>query len=260
MAKKKTKPPETPPPGRKIAMCGTAPSTRELIPWETDWEVWGQADCIHDAKNPARWFDVAPFNVITEQFPDYHKWQQEQKFPIFMREHHPSVPTSVPFPFREVADRYGVEFMNATLTWMMGLACLEHQMGKTVECIGLFGYDMALDSEYAFQRPGIKHMEWICRFHMPALGLPEVKLLIPHGSDLAIPIIPYPFADDNVEVAKIRARKKDIIRKQNFVRQERAKLEAQMQQLHDNDTYLSGAMEDLNYFERMKVGHHNSAA
>lgn len=244
---------------RKIAMCGTAPSTRGLIPWDTDWEVWGQADCTHDAVNPARWFDIAPFHRIVDEFPDYHKWQQQIDFPIYMREKWKAVPTSVPFPFDEVAEAYGVEFMTATLTWMMGLACHEHEKGETVEMIGLFGYDMALDSEYAFQRPGIKHMEWICRKYMPALGLPEIKVMIPNGSDLAIPIIPYPFADDNADVAKIRARGRDIQRKKDWLSQERAKLEHELKQVNDNMLYMDGAEEDNNYHERRLVGHYNSA-
>ena len=68
-------------PPRKIALCGCAPSTRELIPWESDWEIWGQADATADAKNPSRWFDIAPYNRIVAEFPDYHKWLEKQKFP-----------------------------------------------------------------------------------------------------------------------------------------------------------------------------------
>jgi len=254
------KPEEVQKPPRKIAMCGTAPSTRDLIPWETDWEVWGQADCTHDAKNPSRWFDIAPYHRIVNEFPEYHEWQKQIDFPIFMRESYPEIPTSRPFPFGPVAQKYGEEFMTATLTWMMGLACMEHEQGDTVGTIGLFGYDMALDSEYAFQRPGIKHMEWICRFYLPAIGLPPIQILIPKGSDLALPIIPYPFADDNPDVAKIRARKRDISRKRDYLSNEKAKLEGQLQQVRDNMTYLNGAMEDVNYWERRYVGHQNSAA
>lgn len=239
-------------PLRKIAMCGTAPSTRDLIPWETDWEIWGQADCTHDVKNANRWFDIAPYPRIVKEFPDYHKWLTEQTFPIHMREHFKDVPTSVPFPFDEVGKRYGIEFMTATVTWMMGMALMEHEDGDEVGVIGLFGYDMALDSEYSFQRPGIKHMEWIAR----QMG---IEVLVPNGSDLAIPIIPYPFADDNPEVAKIRARKRDIERKQQFLNQEKGKLVGQLKQVNENLIYLNGAMEDVNYFERQKVGHQNSA-
>ena len=255
MTKAKTKAREP----RKIAMCGTAPSTRELIPWNTEWEVWGQADCTHDATNPARWFDIAPFHRIVNEFPDYHEWQKQIDFPIYMRDVWDAVPTSVPFPFQEVGDAYGIEFMTATLTWMMGLACREHEQGNTVGVIGLFGYDMALDSEYSFQRPGIKHMEWVCRQHMAALGLPEIKVYIPNGSDLALPIIPYPFADDSPEVAKVRARGRDIQRKKDFLNQEEAKLADQLRQVKDNKLYMDGAQEDNRYHERRLVGHHNSA-
>jgi len=509
-------------PPRKIAMCGTAPSTRDLIPWDTDWEVWGQADCTHDATNPSRWFDIAPFHRIVNEFPDYHEWQKKIDFPIYMREHFPEVPKSVPFPFDEVASRYGVEFMTATLTWMMGLACMEHERGDTVGVIGLFGYDMALDSEYcvapetnvltddlrwvqagslkegdgliaydenpggdpshpsrfrqwrhafvektqtiirpcyrihmadgteivasaehrwlvdignelvwretdklvtkyhnkvsktrivkltdvweedtswgggylaaafdgegwlsqihrkecngilfnvgyaqrdnvmadvvldlaaskgyrlttnddfsdengcrqyrvsglrrdalkflgnirprrllesfdptmlgtlrqresiaveaieyvgerpviglktntgtfiaegfashnSFQRPGIKHMQWICEHYMPALGLAPITVMVPNGSDLALQVIPYPFADDNPDVAKIRARKRDIQRKRDYLSQQRAKVESQLQEIKDNQIYMNGAMEDVNYWERRYVGHQNSA-
>ncbi len=254
--KKKEEETEQKKPPRKIAMCGTAPSTRDLIPWETDWEVWGQADAIHDVKNAARWFDIAPYHRIVNEFPEYHEWQKKQTFPIFMREHYPDIPTSVPLPFNEVGNMWGMEFMSATITWMMGLALMEHIRGDTVGCIGLFGYDMALDGEFFFQRPGIKHMEWICREHIPALGFPRIDVLIPKGSDLCIPIIPYPFADDNVEVAKIRARKRDIERKRAHCRHEIEKTRASLKNLEGNLTYLDGAMEDVNYFERQKVGHH----
>ena len=246
-------------PPRKIAMCGTAPSTRGLIPWETDWEVWGQADCTGDAKNPSRWFDIAPIKRIVDEFPEYHEWQKRIDFPIFMRQHHDFIPTSQAFPFDQVGNRYGMEFMTATLTWMMGLACWEHELGNTVGTIGLFGYDMALDSEYAFQRPGIKHMEWICREHMPALGHPKIDVIIPMASDLAHQIIPYPFADDNADVAKIRARKQDIINRQNHLGNRKAQLVKKLREVDDDLIFINGAMEDVNYWERSKVGHHNPA-
>ncbi len=247
-------------PGRKIAMIGTAPSTRGLAPKDTDWEVWSQADFWTDLVRIDRWFEFAPMPKLKEHFPEYLDFLRTAKFPVYMRAEYEEIPTSEPFPFDGMVEKFGKEFMTATLVWMMCMAAVEHMEGNTVETIGLWGYDMALDGEYAHQRPGIRHMEWVLGTHLPALGFEPITVMVPKGSDLTITPIPYPFAEDDPTVAKIRSRRRDIQTRLNHVLTQANDLEAQATTARMNQKYLEGAMEDLNYFDRMFCGVKHPAA
>ena len=247
--------------GRQIVMLGTAPSTRGLAPLSSpDWEVWGQADYWADMDRVDRWYEFAPLPKLKEEFPDYLEFLRAAPFPIYMRAVYEEIPSSLPFQFDVMSDKFGKEFMTATLVWMMCQAITEHMEGKTIKRIGLFGYDMALDGEYSSQRPGIRHMEWVCREHLPALGFEPIEVLIPKGSDLAITPIPYPFAEDDLMVAKMRSRKRDISRRVAAAKNKKVELEAQLHRLEGDIQYLEGALENNHYYERMAVGQPTPAA
>jgi len=249
------------PAGRQIVMLGTAPSTRKLAPLSSeDWEVWGQGDYWKDMDRVDRWFEFAPHSKLVQQFPEFLEFLRQAPFPVYMREKFKDIPQSTPFPFEEMSEKYGKEFMSATLVWMMCMALEEHMEGKTVKRIGLFGYDMALDAEYASQRPGIRHLEWVCREHIPALGFDAVEVLIPKGSDLSITPIPYPFAEDDLHVAKIRARGSDLTRRISGSKNQEANLQAQLDRQKRDTCYLEGALENNVYYERMACGQAEPAA
>jgi len=239
-------------PGRKIAMIGTAPSTRGMAPFDNDWEVWCQADYWADLKRIDRWFEFAPMVKLQTEFPDYLEFLKGADFPVWMRRHFDEIPRSRPFPFTDIAERYGKEFMSATVVWMMAMALIEHEKDP-IETIGLWGYDLALDSEYESQRPGVRHMEWVAK-------QAGITVLVPQGSDLLITPIPYPFADDDPRVAKIRARKRDLQKRINFANRQAEEFEAKGLQTRKNIEYLKGALEDVNYFERMACGAGKPAA
>lgn len=242
-------------------MIGTAPSTRKLAPFnQPDWEVWCQADYWADLKRIDRWFEFASIQKLRAEFPDFLKFLGTAKHPVYMRAAYAEVPASQPYPFDEMAAAFGREFMTATVVWMMAQAFTEHMEGHTVGTIGLWGYDMALDGEYQSQRPGIRHMEWIARYHLPALGHPPVKILVPIGSDLTITPIPYPFADDDPMVAKIRARRRDIKTKMTNVQRQIGEINAALDKFRGTLEYLRGADEDAHYFERMACGVKTPAA
>ena len=239
---------------RNICMLGTAPSTRGDAPFDTpDWEVWCQADYWADLKRIDRWFEFAPMKKLVADFPDYLAFLTKAEFPVYMRRAYPEIKSSRQFPFDDMANEFGAEFMTATVVWMMCQAITEHRAGQPVARIGLWGYDMALDSEYASQRPGIRHLEWITRRE-------GIKFYVPKGSDLLITPIPYPFADDDPQVAKIRARKKDLNNRLAYAQKQQAEHQAKINELNGSINYLRGALEDNNYYERMACGVKDPAA
>lgn len=239
--------------GRKIAMLGTAPSTRGLAPYDSDWEIWGQADYWRDLKRIDRWFEFAPMVKLQQEFPEYLKFLEEGGFPVYMRRQYENIPGSREFDFETMADTYGREFMSATLVWMMSQALTEHDQGQTIDCIGLWGYDMALDGEYNHQRPGIRHLEWIA-------SQKGIAVYIPKGSDLSITPIPYPFAEDDPMVVKVRTRRNDIENRKANAEAVLAKHQQEVLNLQKSISFLDGAIEDLNYFERMVCGVKDPAA
>ena len=148
---------------KKIAMIGTAPSTRGQAPFAAeDWEIWGQADFWADMPRISRWYEFAAMDKLRSEFPKYLEWLRKAPFQVFMREKFAEVPASVPFDFDRMCEEFDAENMTATVVWMMGHAITEHVEGNEVGVIGLWGYDMALDGEYHSQRPGIRFMEWYC--------------------------------------------------------------------------------------------------
>lgn len=240
---------------RQIAMIGTAPSTRSQAPFKaTDWEIWGQADYWKDMEKITRWYEFAPISKLRAEFPAYMEFLRSADFPIYMRAKFADIPKSEAFPFEEMATKFGKEFMTATLVWMMCHAITEHMNGDTVKVIGLWGYDMALDGEYVHQRPGIRHMEWVCREHLPALGFDPILVMIPKGSDLRLTPIPYPFAEDDEMVAKIRSRRNDIRNRLAGAKHQLAQHEQGVRNGREAIKYLEGALENLEYFERMACG------
>lgn len=243
-----------PTPGRKVAMIGTAPSTRSQAPLDSDWEVWMQADYWADLKRIDRWFEFATMGRLVKEFPDYLNFLKEAKCPVWMRDTFPDIPNSRTFPFIDMADAYGEEFMTATVVWMLGMAFNEHSLGKKIDVIGLWGYDMALDGEYAHQRPGIQHMKWI------AEKILDIKIYIPLGSDLLISPIPYPFADNDPMVAKTRARRDDILKRMQICQQAIDEAAAKAGAGRESMAYLKGALEDNTYYERMACGVKSPAA
>jgi len=186
-------------PGRGLCIIGFANSRNEA-PWDrpnTDfvmlnelWEWFEKVQAERKAKNinvPEwhAWFELHDDDTIgvrtslQDQTPTqagHLAWLRKQVKgkPIFMQREYPDIPASVSFPYEELAalyhkripgfNRYFTSSIGFMLAW--GIAQGRDQQFTPTSpnhytWIGLYGIDLAGDSEYVHQRP---NTEFFCGF------------------------------------------------------------------------------------------------
>jgi hypothetical protein len=203
---------------KKIAIVGCSDS-KDLAPFnDKEWEIWGVNNLFHHITRYDRWFEI--HNLTRNATGDWMRRGQtnfrgqdinayvadiiKMKCPIYMQRHWDEIPTSLPFPLEEAKRRFGSVmgwyggndpegvtedqlnrrlYGTNTVTYMILLAIME---GATH--IGVWGVDMAVDSEYHFQRPS-------CEFALGiAIGL-GIKVYIPSEADLLKTVHLYGFEE-----------------------------------------------------------------
>src|SRR5882724_8598304 len=235
----------------KIAMIGTAPSSRMLAPYnDPSWTIWACSPGNMNALPRVNvWFELHS-NLLWPEHESYGKpyieWLKQQQFPIYMQERWPTtegtmvplssiVPNAVAFPKDEMVALFGDDFFTSSFTWMMALAI---KMGATE--IALYGIDMASRDEYIRQRPGFFFFRYLARQH-------GIKVSAPHESDIMQSPALYAYVDSTPFGRKIMARRQEVLGRIGGMTQQR-------DQLTNSITYLQGAQEDLDYFESIWSG------
>lgn len=223
----------------KIALIGTAPSSRMLAPYgDPSWQIWGcSPGNMKVLPRVDRWFEIHG-NLLWPENRHYGEpyltWLNSQAFPIYMQDSS-LVPRAEPLPVRELVNEFGPYFFTSSFAWMMGLAML-----KGAKEIALFGIDMASRDEYILQRPGAYY------FFMEAKRR-GIKMLAPYESDIMQPPGLYGFSEVTQYGRKVLSRKVEL---EQRVRE----LKAQRDNANQQVTYLEGALEDLDYFHSIFGG------
>jgi hypothetical protein len=203
---------------KKIAIVGCSDS-KDLAPFtDAEWEIWGVNNLFHHITKYDKWFEIhnltkdsdgnwqrrGQVNFRGQNINDYVNDLAKIKCPIYMQQHWDNIPTSIPYPLEECKKRFGSimgwfnneapegltdEQLNRklygtnTVTYMILLAIME---GATH--IGVYGVDMAVDTEYHYQRPS-------CEFALGiAFGL-GIKIYIPPQADLLKTVHLYGFEE-----------------------------------------------------------------
>lgn len=162
---------------KKCALVGFFPGTRHLAPYDDpEWEIWGCNEGYNHGfmKRWTQWFQIHQrwdfTKVNNRSDPDHWVWlQEEHDFPIYMQEKHDDIPASVKFPLEEVRERFGVAYFTSSFGYMIAKALLDGY-----DEIGIYGFEMATDTEYKYQRP---NSEWWIGI---AIGM-GVKIVVPKG-------------------------------------------------------------------------------
>jgi hypothetical protein len=163
-----------------VAVVGFASQSRIYAPWnnpkvdlcglneEMAWGEW------LEKKDPnQRWWKQKPENTKfwyqlhgestfsrAENHNDegHYEWlQKEHPFPIFMQEKFKQVPSSVRFPIEDIQKEFrtpdGKIYFTSSISYIL---CHLYLLGyKRIE---IYGFEMASNTEYAFQRP---NASWI---------------------------------------------------------------------------------------------------
>jgi hypothetical protein len=172
----------------KVCIVGCCDSCN-LTPFDQpdDYEYWGVNNLFWTlpGKPFTRWFEIHQiyqsengvwlrrnnmmFRNLTVQA--YLEQLTALDIPVYMREPNPLVPKSEQFPYDALVEKFGGYFTN-TISWEIALAI---DMG--FKEIGIYGVDMACDTEYGHQRPSCEYLLGI------AAGM-DIKVWIPDTCDL----------------------------------------------------------------------------
>ena len=224
----------------KIALVGTAPSSRMMAPYnDPTWKIWG---CSPGNMNVIpridAWFEVHGSNLLEPEnkgYADaYINWMKSMKCPLYMQDNI-LCPNAIEIPRDLLIQEFGPYFFTSTFAWMMGMAIL-----AGAEEIALFGIDMASRDEYIIQRPGAYH------FFMEGARR-GIRITAPHESDIMQPPGLYGYSDVTPFGRKLRARRDEL-------RERIAPMEQQLRQTQETVTYLKGALEDNDYTISIHLG------
>ena len=216
----------------KVALIGTAPSSRMLAPFnDPTWKIWGcSPGNMNQLPRVDAWFEIHG-NMLWPENKHYGEayltWLSQQTFPVYMQSRK-WIPNATPLPMRELVNEFGPYFFSSSFSWMMAMA-----MKQGAKEIALYGIDMASRDEYILQRPGA--------YYFFSEGKKRgIKMSAPYESDIMQPPALYGFSEMTLMGRKLLARKKEVTDRVNTLRQQRDQAAQQV-------TYLEGACEDLDY-------------
>lgn len=170
----------------KVAIIGTADS-KSLAPFaDESWSKIGVNNLYAFAPPNSfqYWFEIHQFAFDGTNFwrrgkldfrgkkvNDYLAELDAMNIPIFMQQKWPQIKNSVVFPWKKIVEKYGTYFTN-TISWQIAWAI---EMGY--KKIGIWGVDMAVDTEYHHQRPSCEYFLGLAK----GLG---IDIYIPSEADL----------------------------------------------------------------------------
>lgn len=228
----------------KIAIVAKAPSSRLLAPFHDEsWEIWSLSDNFTVIPRWDRWFEIHDLDRYKQLYPDYYDWMcslPAGEKPIYVVECRDEMPAGVLFPWQALMKKYGEYFTNS-ISWMTAFAIEELLKVDGERTVGLWGVDMATNTEYAHQRPSCEYFIGWAR----AIG---IEVVVPDECDLMKCARPYAIMSNTGALdRKIRARQKEIADRG-------AKLRFELTQAERAAFATSGAMQELEQLEQRLNG------
>ncbi len=227
----------------KIAVVGSAPSSRLLAPYsDPSWKIWACSPA-NQGKLPRidAWFELHALHYIKSEWATekpLFDWLNAESFDVWLQEETDILPRAWRYPVEEILAKFPRFVFSSSVAWMVALAL--HTFDNADLTLGFWGVDMAAKDEYASQRAGLQHLCDYAERH-------GVKLIGSMSSDLLAPAVLYGYSAGKHMASKIRAREQEL----------KTRIEACRQQemsAHDERLFLQGALDDLEYFQRVWTG------
>ncbi len=240
---------ETPaeaPKREKVAIVGTAPSSRMLAPFaDLAWDIWAcSPGNMNTLPRVDVWFEMHK-NLHWPEYEAYGKpyleWLSKQAFPVYMQDQF-YFPHALSYPVDEMVKEFGGDFFSSSFVWMMAMA-----ITKGYKEIGLYGVDMASQQEYILQRPGFY-------FFKREAERRGIKVDAPRESDIMQSPGLYGYSEVTPFGRKIHAREYEL--KQRVAQLEQSELPKAMskvKEVENNILYLKGALEDVDYTKSIHI-------
>jgi hypothetical protein len=214
----------------KLAGCGSAPSSRLLVPFGDDnWEIWACSPQNYDYPRVDAWFEVHNLDrkYVPANKPYYDKLKVHPR--VYLSAPDRRLPDGIVLDPWPLVDKYGEYFFTSSLAWMMAMA-----IEQKPEVIGIWGVDMSASDElYSGQRAGM-------HYFMREATKAGIQLLLPPQCDLAQAPPLYGWKEHYPMYWKLRASKDELETRINAA----AKKE---KQLHEERLVLQGAREYWEY-------------
>ena len=178
----------------RVAIVGFAGTNRHLAPYDDErYEIWGLNEAHRQPwmRRITRWFQIHQQWDFTkannDAYREHWEWlQEEHPFPIYMQEKYDEVPSSVSFPKQEVVDRFCQnyrrgrtieesdvnEYFTSSFAFMCSLALL-----LDFKVIEVYGFEMATDTEYRYQKGSTEMWLGIAGQHAQILVQEECRLI-----------------------------------------------------------------------------------
>jgi hypothetical protein len=172
----------------KVAIVGFATSTRDQAPFaDQSWEVWGMNQLYRFLPRLTRWFEIHTDYVFDmASGTDYVGWMRQAKCPIYMSVKQPDIPNAIAYPLERMIaefdlgsmrpqDRAAQEkgYFHSTVDYMLALA-----ISEGFQEIGVWGIDMAHDTEYVYQKPSASFWLGVARGRGIRVTLPPASALL----------------------------------------------------------------------------------
>ena len=217
----------------KIAVMGSAPSSRKLAPFnDLNWEIWCCSPPNYDLPRVDTWFEIhdldrklndprnAPFAQHVANHPQVYVYKQD-----------PRIKNGIVFPWEKYAAKYPWFALSSQVGWM-----LAHAIEQKPEKIGLWGVDMSAESEYGHQRSGCQFFFWYMK------KFTNIELFLPPQCDVGQPPALYGVKEHWPQYAKYQSRKKELTDRV-------AKAESAIENATREADILRGALDDITYQE-----------
>lgn len=237
---------------RHIGIVGTAPSCRDIAPWDDksiDFWVCSPGNAYGVCKRVTVWFEI--HSLVEMTAPEnkawsvpYFKWLRDQPFPVYMQEKNDYVPNAIVFPYKKMIEFAGTRnWFTSTPAFMLCKCEMELTEGDEVS---IFGIDMCADQEhYTGQKAGLIY--WIERLQKKG-----INVTIPLESCLGAPVPVYGYN----ESSRFGRRLNVIMRMLN---DRAAHAGNTVQNAAIEQAFCNGAIEQLKYFIRTWVDGANDA-
>lgn len=216
-------------PTRKIAVLGSAVSSAGLAPYnDPSWEIWGCSPANRDLPRVDVWFELHNPEVKRREGLDaWMDWLATQPN-LYMQKTSPEYPTAKEYPLLPMIRKWGRYWWTSQLSYMLALA-----IEQKPKAIGIYGVDMAANTEYNQQRLA-------CQFFIKVAAESGIDLVIPPESDILEPPPLYGYCESSRQFRKYMARKLELHNRiENLSMQEE---KVKREKLH-----LIGAMDDMEY-------------
>ena len=201
-----------------------------LAPYnDPSWQIWAcspdnaygrlpRIDAWFEIHGDLEWNESASWGA-----PRYVEWMKQQEFLIYAQDQS-VIPNAVSYPKDEMVKKFGRYFFTSTFAYAFALA-----IHKGAKEIGLFGIDMDVASEYAYQRPAIQHFIWLA-------GTQGITVLAPDETTLLQPPPFYGYFDSTPFGRKLAVYKSELESRIDGMKRE-------FDQLNRNITFLQGCVE-----------------